>query len=195
MIKNPIQQVTNKLQYRAIGIVNGLYKPQNLDQINRGTLKDKEGNVIETVVLGKALSLIKKYINLQKNHFWIVYPRNKNSSNLHLQIAGVWDPYTLDNLPNDNDKKDLNTLLNELNLSDNYFSIRGTLVYVNNQKKELVIKISSSSTSKKSKSNNFKIAIKGEISLQLLNSFISCDVIRHGKTLLMINYQVIEKIS
>ena len=81
MIKNPIQQVTNKLQYRAIGIVNGLYKPQNLDQINRGTLKDNEGNVIETVVLGKALSLIKKYINLQKNHFWIVYPRNKNSSN------------------------------------------------------------------------------------------------------------------
>ena len=195
MIKNPIQQVTNKLQYRAIGIVNGLYKPQNLDQINRGTLKDNEGNVIETVVLGKALSLIKKYINLQKNHFWIVYPRNKNSSNLHLQIAGVWDPYTLDNLPNDNAKKDLNTLLNELNLSDNYFSIRGTLVYVNNQKKELMIKISSSSTSKKSKSNNFKIAIKGEISLQLLNSFISCDVIRHGKTLLMINYQVIEKIS
>ena len=195
MIKNPIQQVTNKLQYRAIGIVNGLYKPQNLDQINRGTLKDNEGNVIETVVLGKALSLIKKYINLQKNHFWIVYPRNKNSSNLHLQIAGVWDPYTLDNLPNDNDKKDLNTLLNELNLSDNYFSIRGTLVYVNNQKKELVIKISSSSTSKKSKSNNFKIAIKGEISLQLLNSFISCDVIRHGKTLRMVNYQVIEKIS
>ena len=60
-----------------------------------------------------------------------------------MQIAGVWDPYTLDNLPNDNAKKDLNTLLNELNLSDNYFSIRGTLVYVNNQK-ELVIKISSS---------------------------------------------------
>ena len=195
MIKNPIQQVTNKLQYRAIGILNGLYKPQNLDQINRGTLKDNEGIVIETVVLGKALSLIKKYINLQKNHFWIVYPRNKNSSNLHLQIAGVWDPYTLDNLPNDNAKKDLNTLLNELNLSDNYFSIRGTLVYVNNQKKELVIKISSSSTSKKSKSNNFKVAIKGEISLQLLNSFISCDVIRHGKTLRMVNYQVIEKIS
>mgnify|MGYP003329764602 FL=1 len=65
MIKNPIQEVSNKLQYRAIGIVNGLYKPQNLDQINRGTLKDNEGNVIETVVLGKALSLIKKYINLQ----------------------------------------------------------------------------------------------------------------------------------
>ena len=27
MIKNPIQEVTNKLQYRAIGIVKGIYKP------------------------------------------------------------------------------------------------------------------------------------------------------------------------
>ena len=46
MVKSPIQKVTNKLQYRAIGIVNGVYKPQNLDQINRGTLKDNEGNVL-----------------------------------------------------------------------------------------------------------------------------------------------------
>ena len=37
MIKNPIQEVTNKLQYRAIGIVEGIYKPNNLDQLNRGS--------------------------------------------------------------------------------------------------------------------------------------------------------------
>ena len=50
MIKNPIQEVTNKLQYRAIGIVNGIYKPNNIDQINRGTLTDKEGKILETVI-------------------------------------------------------------------------------------------------------------------------------------------------
>ena len=66
MIKNPIQEVTNKLQYRAIGIVRGIYKPNNIDQLNRGTLTDKEGKVIETVILGKAIALIKKYINLEK---------------------------------------------------------------------------------------------------------------------------------
>ena len=60
MIKNPIQKVTNKLQYRAIGIVNGVYTPHDKDQLNRGTLIDKQGQKIETVVLGKALSLIKK---------------------------------------------------------------------------------------------------------------------------------------
>ena len=195
MVKNPIQKVTNKLQYRAIGIVNGVYKPQNLNQINRGTLKDNEGNVLETVVLGKALSLIKKYINLEKNYFWIVYPRNKNTSNLHLQITGIWDPHSLDAISKDNSKKDQNTLLNELNLSDNYFSIRGELVYVNTQKKQLVVKISTSPISKKLKNNTFKITIEGEISLQFLNSFVSLDVLREGKTLQMIKYEVIEKIS
>ena len=54
MIKNPIEKVTNKLQYRAIGIVYGIYSPLKPDQLNRGSLKDKEGNIIETVLLGKA---------------------------------------------------------------------------------------------------------------------------------------------
>ena len=48
MIKNPIQEVTNKLQYRAIGIVKGIYKPNNIDQLNRGTLIDKEGKIHDT---------------------------------------------------------------------------------------------------------------------------------------------------
>ena len=93
MIKNPIQEVTNKLQYRAIGIVWGIYKPIDIDQLNRGTLIDDEGKIIDTVILGKALSLIKKYINLERNYFWIVYPRNKSTKNIHLQVAGIWDPY------------------------------------------------------------------------------------------------------
>ena len=123
MIKNPIQEVTNKLQYRAIGIVNGIYKPHSMDQPNRGTLTDQEGKILETVVLGKALALIKKYVSLEKNHFWIVYPRNKNTSNLHLQVAGIWDPYKLNKITPDNSKKHPKELLEELNLSDNYFSI------------------------------------------------------------------------
>ena len=193
MIKSPIQEVTNKLQYRAIGIVNGVFKPNNLDQLNRGTIKDKEGKLLETVVLGKALSLIKKYINLEKNYFWIVYPRNKNTINLHLQIAGIWDPYNLNKISKDNYKKDPSKLLEELNLNENYFSIRGDLVYINSQKRELVIKICSSPLSKKLKNNIFKITIEGEIPLEFLNSFVSLDVTRDGNTLRMVKYEVIEK--
>ena len=111
MIKNPIQEVTNKLQYRAIGIVKGIYKPNNIDQLNRGTLTDKEGKIIETVILGKAIALIKKYINLEKDYFWIVYPKNKNINNLHLQVAGIWDPYQLNQADTNNSEKDSNELL------------------------------------------------------------------------------------
>ena len=194
MIKNPIQEVTNKLQYRAIGIVKGIYKPNNKDQLNRGTLTDKDGKIIDTVILGKALSLIKKYINLEKNYFWIVYPRNKSINNLHLQVAGIWDPYQLNKVDN-NLEKDPNEILEELNLSNNYFSIRGELVYVNTKKKEIVIKICSSPASKRSKYSNFKIITEGEIPLQFLNNFVSLDVIRDGNTLRMVKYDIIEKIK
>ena len=195
MIKNPIQEVTNRLQYRAIGIVRGIYKPNNKDQLNRGTLTDKEGKIINTVILGKALSLIKKYINLDNNHFWIVYPRNKSTNNLHLQIVGIWDPYQLNQVDNSNLEKDPNELLEELNLSNNYFSIRGELVYVNTKKKEVIIKICSSTTSKRLKDPTFKIVVEGEISIQFLNNFVSLDVIRDGNILRMVKYEIIEKIK
>ena len=60
MLKNPIPKVTNQLQYRAIGIVNGIFAPLNNEQLNRGFLIDNKGEKIETVVLGKALSLLFK---------------------------------------------------------------------------------------------------------------------------------------
>ena len=56
-------------------------------------------------------------------------------------------------------------LLEELDLKDNYFSVRGELVFVNTQKKEFVIKICSASKLKNLKNKNFKLVIKGDLSL------------------------------
>ena len=190
MLKNPIPQVTNQLQYRAIGIINGKYTPHDIEQLNRGFLIDDKGEKIETVVLGKALSLLKKHIDLKKNYYWIVYPKNKNTQNLHLQVAGIWDPYQLNDFPNDSSKTNFSKLLEELDLKDNYFSVRGELVFVNTQKKEIVIKICSTINSK---NKNFKLVIKGEISLKLLHSFVSLDINRDGNSLKLVNYEVIEK--
>ena len=192
MLKNPIPKVTNQLQYRAIGIIYGKFIPEDTKQLNRGFLTDKKGEKIETVVLGKALSLLKKHIDLKKSYYWIVYPKNKSTQNLHLQVVGIWDPYQLNHFPNDSSKTNFSKLLEELELIDNYFSIRGELVFVNAQKKEFVIKIYSSSK-KKVKNKNFKLVIKGELSLELLNSFISLDVIRDGNSLKLLKYEVIEK--
>ena len=193
MLKNPIPKVTNKLQFRAIGIVNGKFVPHDNNQLNRGFLTDDKGEKIETVVLGKALSLLKKHIDLKKSYFWIVYPKNKNTQNLHLQVAGIWDPYQLNDFPNNSSETNFPKLLGELDLKDNYFSIRGELVFVNSQKKEVVIKICSASKLQKSKTKDFKLAIKGELSLELLNSFVSLDVMREANSLKLINYEVIEK--
>ena len=193
MLKNPIPKVTNHLQYRAIGIVNGRFIPHDSKQLNRGFLTDNKGEKIETVVLGKALSLLKKHINLKKSYFWIVYPKNKNTQNLHLQVAGIWDPYELNDFPHDSSKTNFSKLLEELGLKDNYFSIRGELVFVNTQKKEIVIKVCSTSKPKNLKNKNFKLVIKGELSLELLNNFVSLDVIRDGNSLKLVEYKVIEK--
>ena len=193
MLKNPIPKVTNKLQYRAIGIVNGKFIPNDFDKLNRGFLTDTKGERIETVILGKALSLLKKHIDLKKSYFWIVYPKNKNTQNLHLQVAGIWDPYQFNDFPNNSSKINFSKLLEELDLKDNYFSVRGDLVFVNTQKKEIVIKICSASKIQNLKNKNFKLVIKGELSLELLNKFISLDVIRDGNSLKLLNYEVIEK--
>ena len=193
MLKNPIPKVTNQLQYRAIGIIYAKFTPHDTDQLNRGVLIDNNGEKIETVVLGKALSLLKKHIDLKKSYYWVVYPKNKNTQNLHLQVAGIWDPYQLNDFPNDSSKTNFSKLLKELDLEDNYFSVRGELVFVNTQKKEIVIKICSASKLKNLKNKNFKLVIKGELSLQLLNSFVSLDIIRDGNALKLIRYEVIEK--
>ena len=77
MLKNPIPKVSNQFQYRAIGIVNGKFIPNDVEQLNKGFLTDMKGEKIETVVLGKALSLLKNHIDLKKSYFWIVYPKNR----------------------------------------------------------------------------------------------------------------------
>ena len=193
MLKNPIPKVTNQLQHRAIGIINAKFTPLNSEQLNRGFLIDNKDEKIETVVLGKALSLLKKHIDLKKSYYWIVYPKNKNTQNLHLQVVGIWDPYQLNDFHNDSSKANFSKLLEELDLKDNYFSVRGELVFVNTQKKEIVIKICPAIKSKNFKNKHFKLVIKGELSLELLHNFVSLDINRDGNSLQLIKYEVIEK--
>ena len=193
MLKNPIPKVTNQLQHRAIGIINGKFTPLSSEQLNRGFLIDNKDEKIETVVLGKALSLLKKHIDLKKSYYWIVYPKNKNTQNLHLQVAGIWDPYQFNKYSNNSTKINFPKLLEELHLKDNYFSIRGELIFVNTQRKEIIIKICSTSKQKNSKNRNFKLVIKADLSLEFLNSFVSLDVHRDGNSLKLIKHEVIEK--
>ena len=191
MIKSPIPKVSNRKQFRAIGIVCGMYKPHESNLINKGFIEDLNGLKLDAVVLGKALPVIKKFINFEKQYYWIVYPRNKDSNNIHLQIAGIWDP---SNFKNNDDYKINKThdLLLSLDLKDNLFSIRGKLIYINIQKKELIIKICPSNQSKNQKNKSFKILVKGEISMKYINSFVSLEVLRIENSLFLEKFEIIE---
>ena len=188
MIKSPIPKVSNEKQFRAIGIVCGMYKPHENNLLNKGFIEDSNGFKIDAVVLGKVLPVIKKFINFERQYFWIVYPRNKDSNNIHLQIAGIWDP---NNFKNDNDCEinKNHDLLHSLNLKDNLFSIRGKLIFINIQEKELIIKICPSN---QSKNKSFKILVKGEISMKYINSFVSLEVIRIENSLFLEKFEIIE---
>ena len=191
MIKSPIPKVSNEKQFRAIGIVFGKYKPHKNNVLNKGLIEDTNGLKIDAVVLGKALPVIKKFINFEKQYYWIVYPRNKDSNNIHLQIAGIWDPSNFKN----NDYSKINKthdLLLSLDLKDNLFSIRGKLIFINIQEKELIIKICPTNQSKKQNNKSFKILVKGEISMKYINSFVSLEVIRIENSLFLEKFEIID---
>ena len=193
MIKSPIQKVTENLQNRAIGIIYGSYKPSNSESLNKGILKDQNNLPLDTVVLGKTLPLIKKYIDFNKKYFFIVYPRNKNSDSLHLQIAGIWDPNSLNKEQKDY-SQNTHEILKNFDLKDNYFSIRGKLIFVKIPEKEVIIKITPSKLLN-NKNKSFKLILKAELPLNLINSFLSIDALREGNTLHMQNFEVIENKS
>ena len=193
MIKSPIQKVTENLQNRAIGIIYGSYKPSNSESLNKGILKDQNNLPLDTVVLGKTLPLIKKYIDFNKKYFFIVYPRNKNSDSLHLQIAGIWDPNSLNKEQKDY-TQNTHEILRNFDLKDNYFSIRGKLIFVKIPEKEVIIKITPSKLLN-NKNKSFKLILKAELPLNLINSFLSIDALREGNSLRMENFEVIENKS
>ena len=70
----PIAPPSEPMQYRAIGLVRGTYEPSEPDQLNRGNLTTEDGEVIDSVLLGRITSLVKKHIDLTVPHLWVVYP-------------------------------------------------------------------------------------------------------------------------
>tara|TARA_B100000700_G_scaffold262483_1_gene299047 strand:- start:625 stop:1257 length:633 start_codon:yes stop_codon:yes gene_type:complete len=190
MQKHPIPSVTDPLQYRAIGVVRGIYKPQDEENFNRGVIIDSEGNEIDSVVLGRVITLIRNHVSLEKSHLWVVYPRSRSGQNLHLQIAGIWEPSTLKKECS-KESSDLIVDSDAVLEGDDYFSIRGELVFTKPDEKEIVIKIRQKPRNQQKKSTPFKIYLKGEVPINYLKYFISFDVRRVDFQLLVEDFQVI----
>ncbi|MEM7649644.1 MAG: hypothetical protein AAF283_10705, partial [Cyanobacteria bacterium P01_A01_bin.70] len=168
---HPIAPPSEPMQYRAIGLVRGVYQPEE-EQLNRGNIVTEDGTYIDAVLLGRVTSLIKKHIDLEAAHLWVVYPRTRQpaedaeesaeDSSLHLQIVGIWEPDTL-GLPGENPK----TITDESEAdetasaaaddesaatsaattpeaeapAENYFSIRGEVLGYEEDTETILVKI------------------------------------------------------
>ena len=196
MRTHPIPPVTESLQYRAIGIVRGQYKPYDLAQITRGSLVDSNGLELEAVLLGRVLTLIKRHIDQSKSHLWVVYPRYREPERLHLQIAGIWEPSTLAqpdlkiNKLSDQENGE-NSISDQLPEGDDYFSIRGELIYTKPETEDMVIKIRQKPRDDGRRALPFKLNLKGKIEPAKLRHFVSLEVRRKANQLWLEDYEAI----
>ncbi len=192
MRDHPIPPVTEPFQYRAIGMVRGVYHPETSDKFTRGVLVDVDGIEIEAVVLGRVITLMRRHLAIESPHFWVVYPRSREINHLHLQIAGIWEPSTLDKPSHKlNHQTKIKSALDQIAEGDDYFSIRGELIYTKPEKDELVVKIRQRPKSDVKKTLPFKLQLKGNVPLECLRNFVSLDVRRVGQQLVVEGHDVI----
>jgi hypothetical protein len=159
----------NAYQYRAVGVVRGRYYPSATD-FNKGILATSD-SVIEAVIASNRNSVTKITPDVIDNELLFhVYPRtNKEQDNsLMLQL----NRYSKDNLD-----------------VDNYFSIRGSLVAVNED--SILVRIQRNANKDKA----FYLGIKGTLPKDGVKKFWDLECIREGNILKIVKSQVIEKVS
>ncbi|MEB3105053.1 MAG: hypothetical protein VKN17_04650 [Cyanobacteriota bacterium] len=186
MRQHPISPVTEPMQYRAIGVVRGTYVPTDAEQLTRGVLRCEDGTEIDAVVLGRLLTLMRRHLDLAVPHLWVVYPRSKEENTLHLQLVGVWEPSTLDPEAAQADA---------LPEGDEYFSIRGELIYTRPETGDLVVKVRVMPRADGSKPVPFKLQLKGEVPLEHLRHFVALDMRRQGQELHLERFEVIGPVA
>ncbi len=104
--QQPIPPPSERMQYRAIGLIRGRYTA-SAEQLTRGNLVTPDGTTIDAVLLGRVISLVKKHIDLEEDHLWVVYPRTREKEDdLHAQIVGVWEPEKLHKFQSDDSTSD-----------------------------------------------------------------------------------------
>jgi hypothetical protein len=185
----PIPPASEPLQYRAIGLVLGKYLP-SAEEFNQGTLLADDGAVIDAVILGRIMSLIKNHLDLEQSHLWVVYPRiRKEDNKLHAQIMGVWDPRLVikplhvddtSAVTTDSPPVDLQTIptLETSGIPNSYFSIRGEVIYQSRETKEIFVKIRQAPKKKTEEERYFKIRLVGDLPQKLVGNFWDFDAIR-----------------
>lgn len=196
------------MQYRAIGVVRGSYVPADPDQLTRGLIRTAEGTEIEAVVLGRLLTLMRRHLDLETPHLWVVYPRSREENQLHLQMVGVWEPSTLavqaapDSEPSETAEApepagaaEAAAAVDQLPEGDDYFSIRGELIFTRPETGDLVIKVRQQPRPDGNRPVPFKLQLRGDIPLEHLRHFVALDLRRQGQQLVVERFEVIGPVA
>ncbi|MBD3884400.1 hypothetical protein IFO70_21900 [Phormidium tenue FACHB-886] len=207
--QQPIPPASEPMQYRAIGLVRGKYIPSE-EQFTRGTLLTEDGTPIDSVLLGRVMSLVKKHLDLEQPHLWVVYPRtNEREYSLHVQIVGVWEPENLKKVDIDVEEAEPGDELTEeateepteepmavepssvtqaddsADLDDRYFSVRGEVVFYSPENEQLLVKIRRSPRQGSDQSKAFKVVLKGKLEGKSVGYFWDFNVKRETNLLVV----------
>ena len=168
-LTQPIPRPSHPKQYRAIGLIRGKYQHTE-GEFTRGSLVIDRDRVIDAVLLGRIISLVKNHVDLDREHLWVVYPRTKqDTDDFHAQILGLWEPENL--------KKDLvSDSAQELKLQNGYFSIRGEVIFHSQEEGKVIVKIMQAPRKKSETTKFFKLKLKGKIPTQPIGHFFNFDV-------------------
>ena len=194
MRHHPISPVTEPMQYRAIGVVRGVYVPSDPEQLTRGLIRTADGVEIEAVVLGRLLTLMRRHLNLEEPHLWVVYPRSKEEEGLHLQMVGVWEPSTLAEAEPSEEPAEAQAS-DQLPEGDDYVSVRGELIYTRPETGDLVVKVRQQPRPDGSRPVPFKLQLKGEVPLEHLRHFVALNLRRQGQHLQLESFEVIGPVA
>lgn len=190
MRPHPIPPVSEPQQYRAIGLVRGVFEPLDPDQPTRGSLLTSDGTSLEVVVLGRLLTLMRRHLDISQPHLWVVYPRSRDDKTLHLQLMGVWEPSTLSRAEEAGELPPTDSLPE----GDDYFSVRGELIFTRPESGDVVVKVRQLPRADGSRPTPFKLNLSGTIPLEALRHFVSIEGRRQGQMLAIDRYEVIAEL-
>ncbi|MGA7954463.1 MAG: hypothetical protein WCA07_13185 [Gloeobacterales cyanobacterium] len=202
----PFPVPTEALQHRAIGLLRGVYKPFSTEEeakdseksseksvddedekITQGTLTTTDYVIIDAVLLGRVISLVRNHLDLSKEYLWVVYPRTRETGGLHAQIIGVWSPEGTLHMVDENAPS------TEASALDGFFSIRGEVVFYSREEQYALVKIRQQK--KKNKLGKaFKLRIEGTIPENARNKFWDFEVRREGEKLSLIKAKFVAEL-
>lgn len=185
---HPIPPASEPMQYRAIGLVRGIYAPSE-EQFTRGTLTTEDGTVIDAVLLGRVMSLVKKHLDLTQAHLWVVYPRTREKvTDLHAQVVGVWEPESLTKEKEDGEaENEESAAAMPDGLNDGYFSVRGEVLSASPEENRVVVRVQQapkkSDKPGEDRERMFKIILHGTLEGKTVGYFWDLHVQRQGNDL------------